>query len=320
MMGGRRGLSRGLATVAMASVLTVAAPHGNALEDLAWTQGQKREMNRLAGHARKHSKWWHVQTDYWEVRSDTSLRLATEIAYLLQWFGDSVEASGLLPEVIDRERPSAMILRHRADYEQRAARDGQGGHASWRWRGDELTEIGFYMALRDPRDLSLGSLDLETLRHEAMHCLIQKRLGGVSVPSWFHEGYAQWFESWDPRLDAAENRQRMSTSRGWARLFDALVADGKVPRLEAVLGLRTSHNTWATGAGVRTGLNYAASFSVIDTLVTDPQLVELKDALWERLRRDRSQLMDEREVGLLQARWLDRMESRKADQPAAEDR
>lgn len=46
-------------------------------------------------------------------------------------------------------------------------------------------------------DRTMGSDPLRTLRHEWAHLALHQTIGGVRIPRWFDEGFAQWVAGWD---------------------------------------------------------------------------------------------------------------------------
>ena len=91
---------------------------------------------------------------------------------------------------------------------------------------------------------------VRVLRHEWAHLALHQRLGGLRIPRWFDEGYAEWAGGWD-------------ASETW-RLRIAL-AFGGAPSLDS-LSFR-----WPSGA-TRARSAYLLSATVIEYLVSESEV------------------------------------------------
>jgi hypothetical protein len=275
-----------------------------------WSDNDIAQMQRMANDLRKRQDGFVLTSRCWTVETKVSATYTVELAYYLDRFADLMRST--VPELakpVSDIRPRVVIYANKHDYDIRASRD-TGGHAQWRWRGGELAEMGFYTYVEEEDDVTFAHSNptLQTIQHEAIHCLLQQSLGAVNTPSWFHEGFAMYFGAWDVQQSVDENRKRLMIEIGRGPIGLKVRRDGSYPSIEALMKLQHVGTTWRDKGGISTYLNYQAALSFMDCLLNEEQAKTYFANLLEQLRHDRARLFDDDQLPALQQRWHIRLD------------
>ncbi len=226
-----------------------------------WAPPGPDERRALAArHARPDGEpgFVRVAAGSYVVRTDLGPEFAIDAACFLERFRSQFDHIFRDVPPPARYPPLVVVFREEARYRRKMGGSGARGMFV-------ATDRAIYTYL----DAAAGERDFATfykkiLLHEGAHEMLFARCG--SLPVWFDEGVACYFQEWDVRLPVAENLERLRTTHfRFADVRDAFGTERWVP-LARLLSLDRA--TWAPDDyGPRTTLHYAEAASFVSFLL-----------------------------------------------------
>ncbi len=150
------------------------------------------------------SPGWMVETESYVLHSTISKEYTAAAAFYLGRF-QAVFRSIFWGEFKDTRKPVAYAFATEKEYLKFSPRSAgtQGRFLTEGIGRAAKKDLAWYSTPLGERDFFKSEVGV--LQHEATHQLIDAYTGNQSVPTWFHEGCATFFESWDLEKKNPEN-------------------------------------------------------------------------------------------------------------------
>jgi len=246
--------------------------------------------------------FWAVTVSKYEVRTKVSEEFTLRMAFLMDDFHAKF-SSIFKGRFVRKHRPKLYVLPDIDSY-----------RAFIRSRGaDPVFSVGMYMS-RGTVLVARYSKDERRLQnilfHEGTHQLLHAYTGRGGLPTWFNEGCATNFETWDLTYTAAEN-VRLSVLRSYRRRVAVKAArDGSAHKLSKLLGITSRE--WSASKAPQ--LNYAMAWSLTNYLLSTERGRANFNMILAAIYRGKplTKLLTSRVKSALEGMWYEDMKSRMA--------
>ena len=172
-----------------------------------WTLAERAKINSLKRQVVTRNGLYCVETGDWKATTDISAQFVAELAIYMDIVDGMLRQS--LPGIRKWQgKPTIRIFGDKREFETKYGKIAHGK------TGGSSANLWVHLCAVNEKERDFDGYPKEKLIHEATHAVMFTAYDAkTQFPSWFQEGVAGYFQSWNPRLPPQANcRQHASRS------------------------------------------------------------------------------------------------------------
>jgi len=242
-----RAMTRNHALLSVGLVVLLGAPGSGA--------GEPADVARVKRRVKKSGGYYTVKHGKYVIKTDVDDQFTAEAAVYMGEFYDAFR-SFFKPKPKLKAVPTVYFFKDRASYQAHVRTLGKetllkaGGFYSGSSRKSEL------FSWHNRPGAGFSAYPKYVVRHEGAHQLLSHILGTHSIPIWYNEGVATFFESWYVEKPREWNLKNLERTHTRFALIRRTFGTDAFKGLRYLMGL--THRTWVPDDfGKKTEQHYA---------------------------------------------------------------
>lgn len=271
--------------------------------DWKWKSSEIRDMKKDMENVKTNGDGsFEYEGPTWTVRTFHTPRFTIQVSRYMEMFTEIFNMAFDFQKESNLKdyKPLMTVYPSDAAYQEATSIKGSCGVFMYRYQtqGDKVISADLQLATFYQSNEKEPSFDkeapLDTIQHEATHCLLQKIFGTVNIPNWLTEGAATYYESWDirkkisdndssPKNVKVRNDRRTHSWRPRSAQYYTKRRSGELPRLDYLTSLNTLKLWNCDNMGETTGYHYCLAESFMDYLMNSKKRRPFLYAMMQRL-------------------------------------
>lgn len=281
-----------------------------------WTEKELKSIERDERRIDKEDDgYWTYKRKELLIKTDISARFTAEVTQYMKIFFD------VFPEVFSVPRREKMLTEfHVFVHSSREKYLSKTGAPAWSAGvhigrlhrvGWPAMEVHGYIAAKGEEEPTLvKNLNRAVMQHEGTHAVFQRYASYARIPTFFNEGCASYFETWNLRVEKPTKQERLERFKrsGHLRALVKKIQDNPEYRPNLAECLAMTHGQWGVG---EISLHYALAESFVDFLLSTKKgrriFRDMVEASYYRVSRriETKLILDEDKIEDLEPEWHD---------------